>query len=83
MSLSEFFVSFLPVILLVAALLCGRYPGEAAIARLAASVARRRSRPRAPKSIATPRCILFVQLRASELLARSLATRPPPLQPIL
>ncbi|HYH61324.1 MAG TPA: hypothetical protein VD766_05620 [Solirubrobacterales bacterium] len=83
MDIRELLISLLPVFLLIAALLCGKYPGERTIARLAASVAARRARPRAPRAIATRRRIHVAELRASELLARSLATRPPPASAVL
>jgi hypothetical protein len=70
-----------PALLISVPLLGGRYVGEELIARCVERVARlaRRSRPateRAPASIATwlPRGAL--------LLARSLATRPPPALPV-
>jgi hypothetical protein len=44
----------LPAILIALALVCGRYPGEAVIHRLAAP-ARQARRPQAPATIAPPR----------------------------
>ncbi len=78
MSVRELLISLLPAFLLVAALILGRYPGERTIARLAATVAKRTTRPRAPRAIATRRRIYIAELRASELVSRHLATRPPP-----
>ncbi len=78
MVLGELLISLIPAFALVLALLLGRYPGERTIARLAASVAERSMRPRAPRAVATRRRVVFAELRAGELLARSLATRPPP-----
>jgi hypothetical protein len=78
MVLGELLNSLIPAFALVLALVLGRYPGERTIARLAESAARRTERPRAPRAIPTRRRVIFAELRASELLARSLATRPPP-----
>jgi len=66
-----------PALILVAALLARRYPGERLIVRLAGSPvrARRRARPHALK----PRVhIVALVPRGGLLLARSLAVRPPP-----
>jgi hypothetical protein len=74
--LAEVLIALVPALLLVAALVAGRYPGERAIAKLAAQ--RNPARRRAPAAIdpapRAPRALL----RAGELIARSLATRPPP-----
>jgi hypothetical protein len=73
----EILLALVPALLLFAALVAGRYPGERAIARLAAGT--RATRPRrAPRAIATPRRAPRASIRPGELLARSLATRPPP-----
>jgi hypothetical protein len=73
----EIVIALVPALLLLGALVAGRYPGERTIASLAAKV-RQRTPRRAPVSIdpipRAPRALL----RAGELLARSLATRPPP-----
>ena len=67
-----------PALILVAALLARRYPGERVIVRLAAGSparARRRARTRAVK----PRThVAALVPRGGLLLARSLAVRPPP-----
>ena len=78
MPLGDLLISLIPAFALVLALLLGRYPGERTIARLAESVARLTARPKAPRAIATHRRVVFAELRSGELLARSLATRPPP-----
>ena len=83
MVLGELLISLIPAFALVVALLLGRYPGERTIARLAATVAQRDERPRAPRALPTRRRPLFAELRAGELLARSLATRPPPALTVL
>jgi hypothetical protein len=73
----EILLALVPALLLLAALFMGRYPGERAIARLAARG--RTARPRrAPRAIGAARRAPGVRLRPGELLARSLATRPPP-----
>jgi len=73
----EILLALVPALLLFAALIVGRYPGEHAIARLAA-----RSRPpelrRPPRSIRPAFRVPRTTVRPGELLARSLATRPPP-----
>jgi hypothetical protein len=78
MVLGDLLISLIPAFALVIALLLGRYPGERTIARLAASVVERTTRPRAPRAIASRRRPAFAALRSGELIARSLATRPPP-----
>jgi hypothetical protein len=73
---AELLLALIPALLLFVALFMGRYPGERAIAKLAAQ--RNPARRRPPVSIdpapRAPRALL----RAGELIARSLATRPPP-----
>jgi hypothetical protein len=78
MVLGELLISLIPALALVLALLLGRYPGERTIARLAETVASRSERHRAPRTLPPRRRPVFSALRAGELLARSLATRPPP-----
>jgi len=73
----EILLALVPALLLFAALAAGRYPGERAITRLAARNQTARTR-RAPRAIAPPRRAPRVSIRPGELLARSLATRPPP-----
>ena len=73
----EILLALLPALLVFAALVVGRYPGERAIARLAARTRTPRPR-RAPSAIAPPRRTPRTSVRPGELLARSLATRPPP-----
>jgi hypothetical protein len=73
----EILIALVPALLLFAALVAGRYPGERAIARLAAHAQTRRPR-RAPRAIAPARRAPRTAVRPGELLARSLATRPPP-----
>jgi hypothetical protein len=73
----EILIALAPAFLLVAALLMGRFPGERAIERLAVA-ATRPTRRRAPAATPSPRRTPRVLVRASELLARNLAVRPPP-----
>lgn len=73
---AELLLALVPALLLFAALVAGRYPGERAIARARAA---RTDRPvRAPRSLGSPRRAPRSAVRPGELLARSLATRPPP-----
>jgi hypothetical protein len=72
----EILLALVPALLLFAALFLGRYPGERAIARLART--RTRVQRRAPRAIVPPRRAPRALVRPGELLARSLATRPPP-----
>jgi hypothetical protein len=67
----------LPALLLLAALLCGRYPGERLLVAAAAAV--RRWARRAGGSLPRPRLIDPVSLpRGGALLAVALAGRAPP-----
>jgi hypothetical protein len=75
--LTQILIALAPALFLVAALLLGRFPGERAIERLAAAAAKP-ARPRAPASMPAPRRAPRALVRASELLARHLAVRPPP-----
>jgi hypothetical protein len=68
-------VSIAPLLLLVATLALGRYPGEGVLAR-----ARRRRPPRrrAPSSTAGPAGAPLALVRGGLLVASSLAGRAPP-----
>jgi len=67
--LAPFFVALAPLLL-------GRYPGER---RLAAALVKRRRLPRPARSAPAPaRAPHVVVARGGALIARSLATRPPP-----
>jgi hypothetical protein len=68
-------LSLVPVLLLVAALALGRYPGEGALDRVRAT--RRRRRRPADAASPTPPPLLLV--RGGLLVAASLAGRAPPL----
>jgi hypothetical protein len=68
-------VSIVPLLLLVAMLALGRYPGERALAR--ARVARP-ARRRPPSSTARPARALLTLVRGGLLVASSLAGRAPP-----
>jgi hypothetical protein len=73
---AELLLALIPALLLFVALFLGRYPGERAIAR---AVAARTRRPvRAPRAIAPIRRRPRTAFRPGELIARSLANRPPP-----
>lgn len=78
--MAEIVLALIPLLLLVASLLLGVYPGCEAIVRLSARIAPR-SRPRAASSRARP---LPPRLHAASgglLIAFGLARRPPPLAP--
>lgn len=66
-----------PALILVAALLARRYPGEHLIVRLTGGLSRTRRRVRARAVKARAHVVAFVP-RGGLLLARSLAVRPPP-----
>jgi hypothetical protein len=75
--LGAFFLPVVPLLLLLVALLCGRYPGHKTIVRLSERItarSRRRAaaenRPRPPRSFAPG---------GGLLIAFGLAQRPPPL----
>jgi hypothetical protein len=77
MTLIELLISLIPALCLFAALYAGRYPGEELVAKLSrarTSHERRRAPASLPAKPRRPRTIL----RSGELVARSLATRPPP-----
>lgn len=78
-ALSPDILYFAPLLLLGLPLLGGRYVGEAAITRMAAT--RRPVRRRASTRVAEPAARRFVRLlpRGGRLVASSLAVRPPPL----
>jgi hypothetical protein len=66
----------LPALVLAAILFCGRYPGERVIERLRAA---RACRPRVPPAaVSRPRLRPVGMPRGGSLIARSLASRPPP-----
>ena len=73
---AELLLALIPALLLFATLFLGRYPGERAITRVVA--ARQPRRARAPRAIAPVRRAPYAGMRPGELIARSLATRPPP-----
>ena len=76
----EILLALVPLLLLVASLLLGVYPGCEAIVRLAERIdarlrlrgARRQARPGAPRSYAAS---------GGQLIAFGLAQRPPPIAP--
>jgi hypothetical protein len=68
-------VSIAPLLLLVAALALGRYPGEHALARVRMA---RPLRRRAPSSTGGPSRAPLALVRGSLLVASSLAGRAPP-----
>jgi hypothetical protein len=69
-------LSLAPLLALMAALLARRYPGERAIARLRAQLARPRRRACAPA--AGPRARRRTLPRGGRLAAAAIAARPPP-----
>jgi hypothetical protein len=68
-------LSLVPVLLLVAALALGRYPGEGALERVRAT----RRRRRRPADAASPARSPLTLVRGGLLVAASLAGRAPPL----
>jgi hypothetical protein len=68
-------LSLVPVLLLVAALALGRYPGEGALDRVRAT----RRRRRRPADVASPARPPLLLIRGGLLVAASLAGRAPPL----
>ncbi|HKB51375.1 MAG TPA: hypothetical protein VKC63_08090 [Solirubrobacterales bacterium] len=76
----EFAIAAVPLLLLVAALLLGRYPGCEMAMRLAERIASR-ARPRATTADNSPRPRPPASHAAhgGQLIALSLAQRPPPL----
>jgi hypothetical protein len=73
---AELLLALIPALFLFVALFLGRYPGERAIA--CAVAARTPRRVRAPRAIAPTHPRPRVAFRPGELIARSLANRPPP-----
>ncbi len=73
-------VSLVPALLLLAALLLRRYPGEQQIERLRGAIAARLKRSR-PSDVAVPRPVRVTTARGGLLLGRRLAVRPPPGRP--
>jgi hypothetical protein len=78
--LFETLLPLVPLAALLAALLAGRYPGHAAVVRIAERLDRRRARPRArPRDPLPPAsragCLAF----ESPVIALGIARRPPPL----
>jgi hypothetical protein len=74
----EIALALTPLLLLVAALLCGRYPGIEAIERLSARFRGMVSRPAAPATLHPPASLVRT-VRGGLLLACGFAQRPPPL----
>jgi hypothetical protein len=68
-------LSLLPVLALLAALALGRYPGERALQRV---LARRRTRPRPPRSVPRPAGPPVLLVRGGSLVGGALAGRAPP-----
>lgn len=64
-----------PALLLALPLLRGRYPGAERLAKLI----HRRTALRAPRALPSTRRPATVRPRGGELIARSLAVRPPPI----
>lgn len=78
MTLASILLGLLPALLLAAALIAGRYPGERILSRL------RPPRLRRPAGGRRPRAASFVRSvsrRRGELLSRALAGRAPPPRP--
>ncbi|HXD54001.1 MAG TPA: hypothetical protein VN618_04535 [Solirubrobacteraceae bacterium] len=71
-------LSLLPAIAIAAALLTRRYPGERVVLKLRG----RRERASGPRRTPAPRIatpsLALAAVRGGELIARSLAVRPPP-----
>lgn len=76
--LANFLIAVAPLVLLVALLLLGRYPGEQAIRRIHLALIERPAR-RSPASIArTDAGFVFTPPGGASLIGRSLAGRAPP-----
>jgi hypothetical protein len=76
----EFAIAAVPLLLLLAALLLGRYPGCEAALRLAERIASRtRHRATTPSSSRRPQSPASRAAHGGLLIAFSLAQRPPPL----
>jgi hypothetical protein len=79
-SLLEAALPLLPLAALLAALVAGRYPGHAAVVRLAERLDRRRARPRARRRDPLPPTSRAGGLAfASPVISLGIARRPPPL----
>ncbi len=76
----EILLALVPLLLLVASLLLGVYPGCEAIVRLSERIAMRR-RPRAAGRQPRPAVPLLRSVGGGLLIAFGLAQRPPPLAP--
>jgi hypothetical protein len=79
--MTSILLSLLPLALLVATLLAGRYPGERT---LAARLRGRRSRPRrraAPATVHGRRRPFVATPRGGRLVGAAIASRPPPVTP--
>jgi hypothetical protein len=80
--MTEFLIAALPVLLLLGALLLGRYPGCDAIVRLSERIAApRRGRPPASARIRRPLPPRSFAASGGLLIAFGIAQRPPPLAP--
>jgi hypothetical protein len=73
----EIGIALLPLLLLLASLLAGRYPGLETIVRLAEQIASW-CRPRAASRQTRPKAPRFAAVTGGLLIAFGLATRPPP-----
>lgn len=73
----EIVVALTPLLVLLACLLLGHYPGFETIVRLAGYVASWRS-PRAPSRQRRPKAPRLVAVTGGLLVAFGLASRPPP-----
>lgn len=74
----EIGIALLPLLVLLASLLIGRYPGCEAIVRLSERLASR-PRPRPVRRALRPRPFDAVAVRGGLLIALRIAKRPPPL----
>jgi hypothetical protein len=75
--MSEIIVALLPLLLLLACLVVGHYPGYETIVRLAEQIASWR-RPRAAPRQMRPQAPPFAAVTGGLLVALGLASRPPP-----
>lgn len=80
--MSSILLSLLPLALLVATLLSGRYPGERTLAaRLRGMRSRPRRRAGGPLAVRGPRRPFAAIPRGGRLVAAAIASRPPPVTP--
>jgi hypothetical protein len=79
--MTEFFIAAIPLLLLVALLLCGRYPGHRVAMRLAERISSLRRVATAADDGRGPRPQSVQPIRGGLLIAFGLAQRPPPLAP--